>query len=174
MATKTAGTKATTTLTALQSAGTSSAGLPSDADIASIVNAIINDADPPALQPGAWSRLGLLYVPNRGILKVLPNDWVAVGPDGFPYLIPAVALPTTLTATGDTHTSTTLDNLSVSAYTMGWRIGTVVTSSNADIPTATPTTITKISADGKTLTLSAAATATNAGGTITAGSFTHS
>lgn len=42
--------------------------------------------------PGALQRDGRLFVPNRGILKVLPGDIVAVDNLGFPYLIPGNAI----------------------------------------------------------------------------------
>jgi hypothetical protein len=37
-------------------------------------------------------REGLLAIPNRGIIKVLPGDVVAVDATGFPYLISANAI----------------------------------------------------------------------------------
>ena len=170
MALKTGGTKATTTLSGAQWPGPNGADSISDADIASIATSIINDENPPMIWPGAFSRMGLLYVPNRGILKVRKDDWVFYDPSGFPYLIPGVALPKTLTRTGTTNSTTTL-TVTTSAITAGWRIGMTLSAGSADIPAGT--TITAISSDGLTLTLSAAATGSNAGQTITAGSWTH-
>jgi hypothetical protein len=44
------------------------------------------------IYPGAWARTGILYVPNRGILKALPGDVVAFDPaTGFPILLSAAA-----------------------------------------------------------------------------------
>lgn len=39
-----------------------------------------------------FSENGLLEIPNRGIIKVLPQDVVAVDVTGFPYLIPQSAI----------------------------------------------------------------------------------
>ena len=173
MTVKTGGTLATTTLSGQQWPGQYGATSISDADIASIATAIFNDGDYPQPLVGAFSRMGLLYVPNRGILKMHDGDWAMYDPSGFPYLIPRISMPTTLTRTGTTNTTTTL-TVTVSALTAGWRVGTVLTSADADIPTSPPTTIAAISSDGLTITLSAAATGSNAGQTITAGNFTHS
>lgn len=83
MATVTLGTSATTTLTALSfNMGDA------PADIASIAALILDDqnvAHP--LIPGSFSLQGLLYVPNRGVLKVLPGDYVGVDPNGWPILV---------------------------------------------------------------------------------------
>ncbi len=47
----------------------------------------------PATQPYGLSQGGLLTIPHRGFLKVLPGDVVALDPAiGFPYLIPANAI----------------------------------------------------------------------------------
>lgn len=171
MTLKTGGTNATTTLSGQQWPGVNAADSISDADIASITNAIINDADPPQIWPGAFSRMGLLYVPNRGILKMLQGDWAFTDAAGFPYLVPGVSAPKTLTLTGTTNATTTL-TVTTSAIAAGWKVGTPLAGSAADIPAAT--TISKISSDGLTITMSAAATGSNAGQTITGGSWTHS
>lgn len=59
------------------------------ADIATIALHIkddLNVAHP--VYPNAFSSNGLLYVPNRGILTMLPGDYVAVDPTtGWPILI---------------------------------------------------------------------------------------
>lgn len=171
MTVKTGGTKATTTLSGQQWPGLNAADSISDADIATIANAIVNDVNPPALLPGAFSQMGLLYVPNRGILRVLQGDWVMYDSAGWPVLVSGVTLPKTLTRTGTTATNTTL-TVTVSAITAGWRVGTPLSGSAADIPAGT--VISAISSDGLTITMSKAATGTNAGQTITAGSWTHS
>jgi len=90
MATVTLGTAGTTTLTALAYDPSAAA-----ADIAAICNAILDDqnvANP--IWPGAFVQAGLLYVPNRGVLRVLPGDYVAVDPTagiGWPILVSAEA-----------------------------------------------------------------------------------
>ena len=175
MALKTAGSLTTSNLKGAQFSH--DPGALSNADFASIVETIYYDTGAPAVAfpkvfPEALSRAGLLYIPDRGVLKVKETDWVLYTPDGWPILLSQRSLPKTLTATGDTHTSTTLNNMSVNVTTLGWMVGTPISSSNGDLPAGCY--IKAISADGKTITLSAAATGTNVGGTITAGSFTHS
>lgn len=91
MATITIGTAATTTLVGL-AFNVSSA----DADFATIAQHILDDQNPGVLVgrvwPGAFSKRGVLYVPNRGELKILPGDVVAYDPTtGFPILISARA-----------------------------------------------------------------------------------
>lgn len=39
-----------------------------------------------------FSQNGLLYVPNRGVLQVLPGDYVAVDSDGWPILVSASSI----------------------------------------------------------------------------------
>ncbi len=39
------------------------------------------------LMATAYARNGLLFVPNRGVLKVLPGDWVGVDGFGWPILV---------------------------------------------------------------------------------------
>jgi hypothetical protein len=99
MATKTLGTVAATTLTALQYEQ-GGAGLAA-ADIATISLSILNDiliagssVGPTGSAYGgingpydAFSRIGLLYVPNRGVLRMLPGDFVGVDSLGWPVLV---------------------------------------------------------------------------------------
>jgi hypothetical protein len=102
MATITAGTAATTTLTALifQRAGLAAA------DIASISQAILNEVGTGQSGEynaggrvggvqgpfGAFTRHGQLVVPNRGVLQMMPGDLVAVDPvTGWPILLSAAA-----------------------------------------------------------------------------------
>jgi hypothetical protein len=89
MATGTVGTNATNSLTMKLFAGALSS-----ADVAAIANAVkddVNNLHP--ISPGAWSQSGTLYVPNRGVLKVLPGDCVAVdATTGWPILISARAI----------------------------------------------------------------------------------
>lgn len=99
MATKTLGTNGTTTLTAINFSKALS-----DADVAAIASTILDDRSidsgqlattaPSAkpIYPGAFSKTGLLYVPNRGVLQVLPGDWVGVDANGWPILISANAI----------------------------------------------------------------------------------
>ena len=67
-------------------------GLDSDwaADFATIAQAILDRDNPSApIVPGAWSQNGLLFVPNRGVLRVQPGDYVAVDNRGWPILVSA-------------------------------------------------------------------------------------
>lgn len=88
MATVTLGTAATTTLTAL--AWNASAAV---ADIATIAAGIKDDQNVAApTWPGAFSKNGLLYVPNRGVLRLLPGDYVGFdAATGWPILVSADA-----------------------------------------------------------------------------------
>lgn len=91
MSTKTLGTNATTTLTAVEFS--SAPSTLSDADFATIRNAIKYDGvEGNAVYPGAFSRAGLLYVPRRGILKILPGDWIGIGATGWPILVSSYAI----------------------------------------------------------------------------------
>lgn len=84
--TKTLGTNATTTLTAVQYLPGYGSGM-STSDQAAIQNAIkddLNIAHP--LLAGAFQG-GQLFIPNRGILQVLPGDWVGVDSQGWPILV---------------------------------------------------------------------------------------
>lgn len=99
MATKTLGTNANNTLTAINFSKALSA-----ADIAAIAAAILDDRSVDSGQPatsapsakpvfpGAFSQSGLLTIPNRGILQVLPGDWVGVDANGWPILVSANAI----------------------------------------------------------------------------------
>lgn len=88
MALGTMGTTATASLTARVFANAMPA-----ADIAGIANLIkddLNNLHP--IWPGAWAQTGLLYVPNRGILRMLPGDFVGVdAATGWPILVSARA-----------------------------------------------------------------------------------
>ena len=89
MSTKTLGTSATTSLTALPFA---QAGLAA-ADVATIANGVLNDlVNGTPVYPGAFSSQGLLYIPNRGVLAVLPGDYVAIDNKGWPVLISAYSI----------------------------------------------------------------------------------
>lgn len=41
---------------------------------------------------GAFNREGQLVIPNRGVLKVLPGDVIAVDPSGWPFLLSQQAI----------------------------------------------------------------------------------
>lgn len=90
MATVQAGTTTPTSLPyALQFLpGSGGSGGMAAADVATIANAIRNDqGNGLPIMPGCWDSNGLLFIPNRGILKVLPGDWVAVDNNGWPILL---------------------------------------------------------------------------------------
>lgn len=83
MATVTLGTTANNSLTAKLFGGALST-----ADIAAIANAIKNDQiNGLPIFPGAFAQTGLLYIPNRGVLKMLPGDYVGVDSQGWPILV---------------------------------------------------------------------------------------
>lgn len=95
MATRTLGTNAANTLTAV--AFSPAPATLSDADLATINAAILDDqnvAQPQAslIGTGGFVRQGLLYVPNRGFLKVLPGDYVGIDASGWPILVSAFAI----------------------------------------------------------------------------------
>jgi len=88
MSTLTLGTNATTSLTALAYLAGISSMVP--VDQAAIANAIKNDVNPAhPIWPGAFSANGLLFVPNRGVLQMLPGDYVGVDDQGWPILVSA-------------------------------------------------------------------------------------
>jgi hypothetical protein len=83
MTTATMGTNAQNTLTAL---AFNAQSLP--ADFATIAAAIKDDQkNGLPIWPGAFSGTGRLYIPNRGVLNVLPGDYVAVDSFGWPILV---------------------------------------------------------------------------------------
>src|SRR5436190_6060731 len=88
MATLTLGTNATTSLTALLAK--LGYGSMTVADMATINNAILDDLNVahPRVK-GAFQPDGLLIIPNRGILQVLPGDYVGVDSQGWPILVSA-------------------------------------------------------------------------------------
>jgi hypothetical protein len=85
MATSTLGTTAQTSLTSLVNSGAMNT-----TDLATIAQGIkddLNVAHP--IFPGAYAQNGLLYVPSRGVLKVLPGDFVGIDSQGWPILVSA-------------------------------------------------------------------------------------
>lgn len=88
MATRTLGTNAATSLTAILYANGGAGLLP--ADIATINANIKNDGiNGLPLVPTGFDTKGLLYIPRRGILQILPGDFVAVDSQGWPVLLSA-------------------------------------------------------------------------------------
>lgn len=92
MATKTLGTNAATSLTALPFLAGYGSGM-SKADIATIALAIKDDqGNAHSIWPQAFSANGQLFIPNRGVLKILPGDYVGVDSAGWPILVSAYAI----------------------------------------------------------------------------------
>ena len=104
MATVTVGTAATTTLTGVVFApagaslpaigallGGAAGVIPLIADVATINNAILDDLDlshPSTGTGGGLTQAGMLYIPNRGILRCIPGDYIAVdAATGWPILL---------------------------------------------------------------------------------------
>lgn len=90
MATKTLGTNATNTLTALAFAP----GAMAAADIATIAQAIKRQGAAGGAVPEAFSNNGLVTLPNnKGIIRLDPGDWVGVDPaTGWPLVVSAYAI----------------------------------------------------------------------------------
>ena len=96
MATATLGTNATTSLTALLNNP-----VMNPPDFATIQQAIKDDlTNTHPVWPGAYSTHDQLFIPNRGVLKVLPGDYVGVDANGWPILVSAYSIATG----GWTHT----------------------------------------------------------------------
>lgn len=92
MATVSVGTNANNSLTGLKFLPGYGSGMAA-ADIATISLGIKNDQiNSHPNVPEAFSSNGLLYVPNRGVLKMLPGDYVAFDTQsGWPILLSARA-----------------------------------------------------------------------------------
>lgn len=87
MATRTLGTNATTSLTAVSFLP--GMGNIAPADMATM-RAIKDDKN--VTHPvigGAFTESGLLVIPNRGLLQVLPGDFVGIDSRGWPILLSA-------------------------------------------------------------------------------------
>jgi hypothetical protein len=85
MALLTFGTNATTSLSSLLY----TRNPPSVADVATFNANVKNDQiNGLPIVPGAF-RLGLLTIPNRGVLTILPGDYVAYDNQGWPILVSA-------------------------------------------------------------------------------------
>lgn len=92
MATKTLGTNATTSLTAVQMTPGAGGILP--ADIATINNLILGDGTTNRGPfGGQFSYNGLLFLPrDRGVIRVLAGDWVGVdATTGWPIVVSSKA-----------------------------------------------------------------------------------
>ena len=89
MALLTAGTSATNSLAAQEYSPTATV-----ADVATIAAGIKNDQNVAyPTWPDAYARTGLLYIPNRGVLKCLPGDYVMYDTTtGWPILVSALAI----------------------------------------------------------------------------------
>lgn len=193
MATKTLGTAATTTLTAIQVPSPYAGTALLAADIATLRNLILDDCigvagnlfTPPGSQatakriwPGALDEdIGssmLLNVPNRGTLRVYPGDWIAVDPNtGAVILLPSATVAGTATATGTTANGSFNVTFATSVLAIGWAVNMPISETN--IPANS--SISAISADGKTVTFTnAAGTAAtgSAANTATVGNWVHS
>ena len=85
---RTLGTNATTSLTAQLASRQMAA-----ADIANIAAGVKNDLiNGHPIFPGAFSSNGLLFIPNRGLLQVLPGDMIAYDSTGWPILLSALSI----------------------------------------------------------------------------------
>ena len=195
MATKTAGTPATTTLTAVQYFPNIS-----DADLATLNQKLWRDTGPliagsfaagpgdgagnkpGQTQPSGFSKDGIFTSPGgRGFLKAWPGDWFAVDGLGNGFIIPQRALPKTLTNTCTLTTGSNTVTSTTDIRTLGWQVGTALSSTH----TPANAVIGSIGPDGKSYTMvtvtnspyavvAANATAGAGAETVTAGSFTHS
>lgn len=87
MATKTLGTSATTSLTALAYLAGIGSLAPADVALIDLIKDDTNPAHP--LIPASFVQNGQLYIPNRGWLQVLPGDYVAIDSQGWPILVSA-------------------------------------------------------------------------------------
>jgi hypothetical protein len=91
MATVTLGTTANNSLASLPFKYGYGSGM-SAADIAAINNAIKSDNAAQKLVPGAFSANGLLRIPGRGVLQIVPGDYVGVDSAGWPILVSAYSI----------------------------------------------------------------------------------
>lgn len=87
MAVKTLGTTGQTSI-AKALAFLSGYGQLANADVATLNTAILDDINVahPNI-PASFTVDGQLFIPNRGVLRVLPGDWVGVDTQGWPILV---------------------------------------------------------------------------------------
>jgi hypothetical protein len=88
LATITLGTTLTTSLTALKYLPGYASGMAA-ADQATIQNAIKDDINVAHPRLAGAFQGGQLFIPNRGVLLVLPGDYIGVDSQGFPILVSA-------------------------------------------------------------------------------------
>ena len=100
MALRTLGTNATNSLNALLAGGGMPGSIVSAADFATFNNSIKDDKTNSHFNPAVTLQSGQLFIPNRGVLQVLPGDFVAVDANGWPILVSAFSIATG----GWTHT----------------------------------------------------------------------
>ena len=86
MATITLGTTANNSLTSVLWLPGYASGL-SAADQATIRNLIKDDIGNAHLRIGGALQAGSLVIPNRGVLQVLPGDYIGVDSQGWPILV---------------------------------------------------------------------------------------
>ncbi len=84
MALGTLGTSLSTTLQSLN-AWTASTVATDVGTFANLIKDDLNVAHP--ILYGAFEQNGLLFIPNRGVLRVLPGDYVGVDANGWPILV---------------------------------------------------------------------------------------
>jgi hypothetical protein len=84
------GTAATSTLLGLCYRASTATVVQTSAMFAQI-GALIADDYTGALQNNAFAMDGHLYIPRRGVLKILPGDFVCVDNTGWPVLISPLA-----------------------------------------------------------------------------------
>lgn len=82
MALLTFGTNGTNTLSAFQWNNDNAV-----ANTALINNSIKTQGTVQRNEPAAFTNNGFLFVPNRGIIKLLPGDWIAIGSTGMPFVM---------------------------------------------------------------------------------------
>jgi len=91
--TKTLGTSTTSGLTAVSYLPGYGSGM-STSDQAAIQNAIKDDLGNAHNLLGGAFQGGQLFIPNRGVLTVLPGDWVGVDANGWPILVSKYSIAT--------------------------------------------------------------------------------
>lgn len=84
MALVTLGTTANNSLTS-SPAFTASMNQSDAGSLANLIKDDLNVAHP--IYPGAFETNGLLFVPNRGFLRILPGDFIGVDSQGWPILV---------------------------------------------------------------------------------------
>lgn len=96
------GTMGSTLTTSLQSINGWNYQTPSQ-DVGSLANLMKLDyvaGIPPGqtvahpLVPGGFEQNGMLIIPRRGVLQVLPGDYVGVDANGWPILVSAFSIAT--------------------------------------------------------------------------------